>query len=145
MVVRDSSASLEVPVLSRVRYFDAVEANRSLVYVRRITEDISSAYGEVVRLRLKFESVGHHDHDGVLEEQYKRAMVRLSDLVDELQLAGVELRDFETGAVDFPAMSEDGEIYLCWKIGESAVASWHDAESSCDQRRPISELPRLVG
>ncbi|WP_428389669.1 DUF2203 domain-containing protein [Mucisphaera sp.] len=145
MVVRDSAASIEAPVVSRVRYFDPAEANRALIYLRRVTEDITHAYEEVVQLRLRIESHGHTDTAGILEEAYKRAMVRLSDLVDELQQAGVELRDFESGTIDFPAISEQGELFLCWKLGEAAVEHWHDAESPCDQRRPISSLPRLLG
>lgn len=145
MVVRDTSASIEAPLVSRVRYFDPHEANRALIYVRRITEDVSETYKDVIRLRLRLEHHGHLDQAGIIEESYKRAMIRLSDLVDELQQVGVELRDFESGTVDFPAMGEEGEIFLCWKLGETDVDHWHDADTTCDHREPLASLPQLIG
>ncbi|QDU71249.1 DUF2203 domain-containing protein [Mucisphaera calidilacus] len=145
MVVRDTSASVEAPLISRVRYFDPHEANRALIYVRRITKDVIDTYKEVIRLRLRIEHQGHLDQGSNLEDSYKGVMIRLSDLVEELHQVGVEIKDFEEGYVDFPAMSDDGELFLCWKLGETDVDHWHHADIDCEDREPLATLPTLIG
>src|SRR5258708_36801295 len=47
----------------------------------------------------------------------------------ELENLGVELKDPNTGLVDFPAMMDGHEVYLCWRLGESKVAFWHEIEA----------------
>lgn len=39
--------------------------------------------------------------------------------------------------VDFPAVYDDNDVCLCWKIGEPKIAFWHLHTESCDQRRPV--------
>ena len=56
-------------------------------------------------------------------------MDRLSDLIDELREVGVDLKDFQKGLVDFPALYEDREVQLCWKKGEDQIEYWHEADA----------------
>ena len=145
MVVRESAVGFEEGLVSRVRYFDPAEANRSLIYIRRVAEDITDVYAEVVEQRVRIETAVHPDELSAREDAYKLAMRRLSDLVEELHQAGVELRDFETGTIDFPAMGDEGEIFLCWQVGEPEVAHWHEADTCCDHRQSLESLPELIG
>jgi hypothetical protein len=63
--------------------------------------------------------------------------VAMRAALGELQGVGVVLRDLERGLVDFPALREGEEIYLCWVEGELEVAFWHDLESGFAGRRPL--------
>ncbi|MEM6854194.1 MAG: DUF2203 family protein, partial [Planctomycetota bacterium] len=74
------------------------------------------------------------------EREYETTMDRLGGLVDELHGAAVELRDFELGRVDFPAVHDDQEIMLAWRIGELAVTRWHYAQSDDDETYSIDSL-----
>ena len=38
--------------------------------------------------------------------------------LDEL---GVQVKDFETGLLDFPAVRQGADVLLCWRVGEDAV------------------------
>ena len=40
------------------------------------------------------------------------------------------------GYVDFPAIRENEEVYLCWCQGEEEVIHWHPADQPCSSRRP---------
>ncbi len=42
----------------------------------------------------------------------------MKDYVQELHALGVELKDYYTGLVDFPAWMNGHEVYLCWRLGE---------------------------
>jgi hypothetical protein len=55
----------------------------------------------------------------------------------ELQELGVVLRDLERGLVDFPALRDDSEIYLCWEEGEEEIRFWHEPEAGFAGRRPL--------
>ncbi len=47
------------------------------------------------------------------------------------------LRDIDRGLVDFPALVDGREIYLCWELGEDEVAYWHELESGYGGRLPL--------
>jgi hypothetical protein len=61
----------------------------------------------------------------------------MRDLVDQFASGDIVLRDIDRGLVDFPAIREGREVYLCWQLGEEAVEHWHDLESGFGGRQPI--------
>ena len=65
-------------------------------------------------------------------------------LVAELADIGCELKDWETGLVDFPARMSGEEVLLCWKLGEPRVAYWHHVHAGFAGRSPISENDDLA-
>ena len=50
------------------------------------------------------------------------------------------IRDLERGLVDFPALIDGREVYLCWQLGETDIAFWHELETGFGSRRPLIEL-----
>jgi hypothetical protein len=63
-------------------------------------------------------------------------------VVDELNQAGIVVRDLDRGLIDFPADAEDGRTYLlCWLLGEPAVAWWHWPEDGFAGRAPLDTRP----
>jgi hypothetical protein len=58
-------------------------------------------------------------------------------LLIEVQATGIVLRDLDRGLVDFPALLDDREVYLCWEEGEDEVTHWHDLESGFGGRQPL--------
>ncbi len=55
----------------------------------------------------------------------------------ELDEAQVVLRDLSQGLVDFPALRDGEEIYLCWLEHEPEIGYWHDLESGFAGRQPL--------
>jgi Uncharacterized conserved protein (DUF2203) len=66
-----------------------------------------------------------------------RPLVELSRAVAELEAVEVVLRDAERGLVDFPAVRDGQEIYLCWLVDEEEIRFWHPIESGFAGRRPL--------
>jgi hypothetical protein len=56
---------------------------------------------------------------------------------DRLERLEIVVRDLERGLVDFPALRDGDEIYLCWLLDEPAVGHWHGVESGFAGRRPL--------
>lgn len=70
-----------------------------------------------------------------LEQQIKRARETVAE-IDEI---GVQVKDLETGLLDFPCRVEDGIVLLCWKFGETSIEHWHTMESGFQGRQPIDD------
>jgi len=60
--------------------------------------------------------------------------------VDELGSIGVELKDYESGLIDFPGRHQGRDIYLCWKLGEDKVTHWHELHSGYAGRQSTNTL-----
>ena len=101
-------------------------------------DDISGCYGKVVELRRRIEMPSPEDKIEHLEADYEKAMDELSALVDELHHVGVELKDFEKGLIDFPAIHEGREVYLCWQRGEELIQAWHEVDEGFAGRQDIT-------
>jgi hypothetical protein len=67
------------------------------------------------------------------------AFQALQRCVDEIQETGCLIKDLEQGLLDFPAMLDDREVYLCWKLGEPQIEYWHHVEDGFAGRRRIQE------
>jgi hypothetical protein len=65
------------------------------------------------------------------------AFLELRRLIDTVEQAGIVLRDIDRGLVDFPALIDGREVYLCWELGEEEVAYWHDLEGGYGGREPL--------
>jgi hypothetical protein len=65
------------------------------------------------------------------------AFLEVRQLLEAVERAGIVLRDIERGLVDFPALMDDREIYLCWELGEAEVAYWHELEGGYGGREPL--------
>lgn len=65
------------------------------------------------------------------------AFLEVRTLLGTLQEAGIVVRDIDRGLIDFPAIRDGEEVYLCWELGEDAVEHWHDLESGYRGRREL--------
>ena len=135
-----STTTTVAPSFSDRKHFSLDEANRALPYVQRVVDDVVEVYGQIVDLRRRLEDLGAGEEALELERQYELAMDRLGDLVDELHLVGVELKDFEKGLVDFPALHAGREVLLCWQRGESGVGYFHEIDAGYAERQSVTAL-----
>ena len=66
-----------------------------------------------------------------------RSLVELSRALGELEAVGVILRDVDRGLIDFPALRDGEEVYLCWLLDEDEVGFWHEPDTGFAGRRPL--------
>jgi hypothetical protein len=62
---------------------------------------------------------------------------RATDALDEINDTGVQIKDLQTGLLDFPCLLEGETVLLCWKRGEPRIAYWHRIEDGFAGRQPI--------
>jgi hypothetical protein len=64
---------------------------------------------------------------------------RAKDSVAEIDAIGVQVKDLDTGLLDFPCEIDGEVVLLCWKMGESRIDYWHTVEAGFRGRQPIDE------
>ena len=69
--------------------------------------------------------------------QVGESFLEVRRLLGELGEMGVVLRDIDRGLIDFPALVDGREVYLCWQLGEDSVAFWHDLDAGFQGRQPL--------
>jgi hypothetical protein len=75
------------------------------------------------------------------KDDRERAIQRIKDAVAEIHATGVQVKDLNTGLLDFPHMVSGETVLLCWKLGEELrVQHWHGLEEGFAGRKPISTL-----
>jgi hypothetical protein len=57
--------------------------------------------------------------------------------LSELQALDLVLRDLDRGLIDFPAIIDGREAYLCWELGEDEVGYWHELEAGFAGRQRL--------
>jgi len=124
------------------KYFSVEEANRALPYVTRIVEDVRNTYRRAIQLQEQLEHPHPGDEEVGVQKDYATAIEQLNRYVDELQTVGVELKDYDTGLIDFPAWHDGREVCLCWKRGEKAVGAWHETDAGFAGRQSVELLEK---
>jgi len=119
--------------------FTLDQANRALIYIEPIVRDIQATYRQAVGIQQRLEFPVSERENRDLTEEHDHAMTKLSLYVDELVDTGAELKDYEMGLVDFPAVLDGRTVQLCWKLGEPAVTHWHETDEGLSGRQPVAD------
>jgi len=61
-------------------------------------------------------------------------------LIHRIQATDVLIKDINLGLLDFPALKDGHEVYLCWQYGEKDIAFWHEIEAGYAGRQPINSF-----
>ena len=66
-------------------------------------------------------------------------MQRVKESIAEIDSIGVQVKDIESGLLDFPCRLDDQVVLLCWRMGETSIEHWHTVESGVKGRQPVDE------
>ena len=131
------------------RFYGIDEANERLAEVRPLLERLAAQRLDLIRLRDREVTVGAGGPGDVddTDEELRRLRLRMQGIIDQMQAAvsridalDIVLRDIETGLIDFPALVSGRQVWLCWRLGEDDVGSWHDLSSGFSARQPLEAL-----
>jgi len=120
--------------------FTVDQANSALPLVRRIVRDIVNSHEQAAQLQAKLDEAPTSRDAAAAQSQLEVTLRRLEEYVDELRELGIELKDYQTGLVDFPSRHLGRDIWLCWKLGEEKVEYWHELHAGFAGRQPVSAL-----
>jgi len=125
------------------RYFTLEEANEALNTVRPLMDEIQAIRSEILIHQPEIWSVMEKSagNGGNLTlSRMVKTFDRLDVLIHNIQDIGALIKDINTGLLDFPALKNDHEVYLCWKYGEADIAFWHEIEDGFAGRQSINNF-----
>ena len=125
------------------RYFTLQTANEALNTIRAWMDEIQSIRNEILAHQAEIWSVmeksagngGNPTLSGMV-----KTFDRLDALVHSIQDMGVLIKDINTGLLDFPALKDKREVYLCWKYGEGDIQFWHEIADGFAGRQSIDSF-----
>jgi hypothetical protein len=129
------------------RLFTPAEANSALTEVRPVAERlvaVRTRMRELERTQRDLVTAIGGNGGGYAAGDLNEAQTELVGLADaavacveRLEELGVEIKDLDTGLLDFPSLRDGTEVELCWRVGESAVEHWHAIGEGFAGRKPI--------
>lgn len=66
-------------------------------------------------------------------------MQRVRESVAEIDSIGVQVKDLDSGLLDFPYRLDDQVVLLCWRMGETSIEHWHTVEAGFKGRQPVDD------
>ena len=128
--------------MNHERHYTLAEANAALERVNELLDGLRSARERLgdKEARAALSEAAPANGGGEPGRVVSEAFLALRDALSELQAGEIVLRDLDRGLVDFPALQDGREIYLCWQEGEDEIEFWHEPEAGFAGRRPIDDV-----
>ncbi len=79
-----------------------------------------------------------------LNTEWRAIGDQLKSELERLQAEGIEIKDLDSGLVDFYAYEAGEVVFLCWQRGEDDVGFYHTLDGGYRSRRPVGSLPRYA-
>jgi hypothetical protein len=123
------------------KHFTVQEAAKTLPLVKRIVKDILDTSHQIRTMGTVLQNKSE-DHP-----QIEGEVVQLKSYIAELEEMGCYYKDwnFSIGLVDFPAIIDGKEVFLCWRSDEPEIKYYHEIEAGYAGRKPISDLGFRIG
>jgi len=128
------------------KYFTPEQANNSLVLVEPIVKDIVSKRRKMIIFKRAIKKGQQAEQTPDIEKavnglvsSLKECSVEITHHLEELEMIGCYLKDFELGVVDFPSILKGRVVYLTWQLGEKKVCNWHEIVHNFDKKQPIDD------
>jgi hypothetical protein len=107
---------------------------------KRSAEEVESGLSELAR-RIYLSGGMRVDASKVagLRAKMDAHLQRVRESIAEIDSIGVQVKDLETGLLDFPYRLDDQVVLLCWRMGEPAIEHWHTTDTGFKDRQPVDE------
>jgi hypothetical protein len=122
------------------KYFTLQEANNALNLIRPWMEEAQAIRQKILANQPEAwpaieKSAGNGGNKAL--SKMVQDFEKLDALIHQIQDAGAQIKDINTGLLDFSALRDGYEVCLCWQYGEGDIAFWHEVEAGYMGRQPI--------
>ena len=124
-----------------MKLFSLEEANSMLPELSKKLVRIRQLYSDVAEMREQATAAASaSEFGGGMKggSGYVRSLYEIGKITTEINAAGVQLKDYTRGLIDFPARRGDRVILLYWQLGEgNEIEWWHDTDAGFAGRQPL--------
>lgn len=123
------------------QYFTLQQANEALDIIRPLMDEVQEIRRKILESQPEAwtaieKSVGNGGNSTL--SRMIHDFEKLDALVHRILDTGALIKDVNMGLLDFPALRDGHEVYLCWQFGEQDIAFWHEVDAGYAGRQPIS-------
>ena len=123
------------------KHYTRTEARALLPKIRRWLAQLAEQRQELQKsekLLQELMTLGR-DVGGPLVNSWVRTMAEVQTLLLEFYRRDIQIKDLERGLIDFPALIDGKEVFLCWEKSEPDIGFWHDLESGYAGREKLED------
>lgn len=122
------------------RYFSVEEANALLPEISPLMEQLLERRAEIIATKDTIGELVHHsnsDFGGPAATALVKEFIAIEELVEQIRSFGCVIKDLNNGLIDFLALREGREIYLCWRFGEPRIEFFHELHTGFAGRQRV--------
>jgi hypothetical protein len=125
------------------KFFTLPQANETLKIIRPLMDEIQGIRLKILEKQPETwnaieKSVGNGGNRTL--SRMVKDFEKLDTLIHRILDTGAQIKDINTGLLDFSALKEGREVYLCWMYGEEDIAFWHEVDDGFAGRQPIESF-----
>lgn len=130
------------------RVFTVRQANQAIPRVSRLMKSLRDQFRwldgnrqTVPYLLAEYNVV----NEAPVDSRYFRALLSVRGTIRQVEKLGAQIKDVNTGLVDFPGRIYGRDVLLCWMLGEAEIRFYHDPETGFAGRQPIPDTSETTG
>jgi hypothetical protein len=77
------------------------------------------------------------DLGGRMVNRWISSLASIKELAHEFRSREIQIKDLDRGLIDFPAIINGREVFLCWEQDEEDIEFWHDLDSGYAGREKL--------
>jgi hypothetical protein len=108
-----------------------------LIEMRELRREIAEHSAVLKTLTPDLRGNGHSADVSRRENRIARCIELIRTRLNQIEALDIEVKDLETGLVDFYSLRDDRIVYLCWAVDEPTVSYWHDLNAGFRGRQPL--------
>ena len=125
------------------KFFTVQEANETLMVIRPLLDDVMEIRKKILANQPEAwpaieKSAGNGGNKAL--SRMVDDFEKLDALIHQILDTGVQIKDINSGLLDFSAVRDGHEVYLCWQYGEEDIAFWHEIDAGFAGRQPIESF-----
>ncbi len=110
-----------------------------LTDIRNLRREIAAHTETLKNMTPESKSNGHAPEVARLEGRIANCVDEVRERLEVISALDIEVKDLETGLVDFLSMRDGRIIYLCWALDEPTISYWHELNGGFRGRQPLDE------
>ena len=134
------------------KIFTVEQANRIMPTIRSLYRDARNLQKEIRSRLMDWEFMHLEDDEGsptegrvllkrhALQSKIDRLVHKFNRRLELIEQLGGQVRDMETGTIEFYTVHEGRIVILSWRDGEDEISYWREYKSAVDARRHLRDL-----
>ena len=113
------------------KHYTRDEARALLPQIRQWLKQLSTLRRKLSECdqRLARLMAGGNEVGGDAVNRWVRVAADVKSTLAEFQRREIQIKELDRGLIDFPAIVNGKEVFLCWEQDEDDIEFWHDLES----------------